>query len=92
MIQPIVLRRIKLGVLHQPTGKTRHYSVSGLLPPPSELRIVKSPHDPGVLLLYCNSNGEEFTDTWHQDQDAAMRQAERELQVKPNEWQIVNEA
>jgi hypothetical protein len=91
MSQPILLRRVQLGPLHQPTGKTRHFYGSETLPPPSELRIVKYSDDPGFYLFYCDSNGREFTDTYHETLEAAMLQADWEFAVKRNEWEILAE-
>lgn len=81
-----LLFRIKLGVGHAPTGKTRHFRDGVLCPAPVELRIVRFEADAGVFLLYCDDRGEALTDTWHRHVDDAMNQAQYEFSVKPHEW------
>jgi len=89
MIESILLRRLRLGSLHRPTGKTRHFQGSDLLPPPSELRIVKYPDDAGFYLFYCDDTGKEFTDTYHDTLEGALAQAEWEFEVKESDWEVV---
>lgn len=81
-----LLRYVRLGPEHRPTGKTRHYLGTNELPPPTELRIVQYTEDPGYYLLYFNDLGEELTDTYHDSLTEAMEQAEWEFGVRPEEW------
>lgn len=87
MPEYIVLRRIRLGVQHKATGLTRHFVGGGLLSKPSELLVVRYPDDAGYYLLYCDENGSELTDTFHESLESALAQAEWEFQVKPGEWE-----
>jgi hypothetical protein len=87
---PMVLRRIRLGPSHTPTGKTRHVLGSQPVPVPSELRIVQYSRDAGYYLFYCDDSGNEFTDTYHDSIDKAMAQAEWEFRVRPEEWLSVS--
>ncbi len=90
-----VLRLVRLGSSHHPTGVTRHYRDKQLLPPPAELQIAR--HDTvwkgspraEFYLFYLDEAGNEMTDTYHETLEEAMVQAEREFQVKPDEWEIV---
>lgn len=91
MLDYRLFRRIQLRPSHRPTGRTRHYRDDKLLPPPSELRIVQYPEDPGFYLLYCDDSGIEMTDTYHDALEGALNQAEWELQVKPGEWEVVDQ-
>jgi hypothetical protein len=82
-----LLWKIKLGERHTPTGKTRHYLGGAEAPTPVELRIIRYPDDPGYYLFYCDGEGVEFTDTYHDTVDEAKAQAEWEFNVKPEEWE-----
>ena len=81
-----LLKHVRLGPQHCPTGKTRHYLGKSELPPPTELRIVQFAQDPGYYLLYFDDLGEELTDTYHDTLNEAMEQAEWEFGVRPEEW------
>ncbi len=87
-----ILRRIRLGPAHQPTGATRHYWGNIELPPPHELQIVRYPGDKGFYLLHLDENGEWQSDTYHDTLEDALEQAWREFRVRPEEWEIVGEA
>ena len=89
MNELILLRRLRLGPLHRPTGKTRHLHGSELLPLPSELRIVKYFDGSGFYLFYCDGTGKEFTDTYHDTLECALAQAEWEFGVKEGDWEVV---
>ncbi len=86
MNDPKLIRRVKLGPSHLPTGKTHHYHGTQQLPPPSELRIVQYADDPGFYLFYCDDTGKEFTDTYHETLEEALSQAAWEFTVRPDEW------
>jgi hypothetical protein len=86
MTQPNLLRKVTLGERHSPTGFTRHTRNGRPLPPPTELRIVQYPGDPGYYLFYCDESGKELTDTYHDTLDSAYEQARTEFGVEPSEW------
>ena len=73
----------------EPTGNTRHYKNSGLLPKPVALEIIQYP-DPdssnGYYLFYLDETGFEQTDTYHDTIEQAFAQAEFEFNVKPSDW------
>jgi hypothetical protein len=92
MDDPIFLRRIRLGQNHLPTGKTRHYLGGTFAPVPCDLRIVKYANDQGFYLFYCNGDGVELTDTYHETLEAAMDQADWEFGIKEEEWEIVSDS
>lgn len=87
-----ILRRVRLGAHHKPTGKTRHYHGIDELPSPAELIIARYTNGVGFYLLYCNSNGEELTDTYHDTLEQAMYQAEWEFSVKQDDWDVIEAA
>lgn len=86
-----LLRRVRLDPSHQPTGRTRHYLGEEELPPPVELRIVQYPGDSGYYLFYCDDSGTELTDTYHDSLEEAFDQAEWEFQVRPDEWEVLDQ-
>ena len=55
------------------------------LPCPDSLAIVKLGEDEGYYLLEI-LEGVEMTDTYHDTIDEAMRQAEFDLKIKPEDW------
>ena len=81
-----VLYRIELTRTHRPTGATRHYSDSALLPPPKALTIEQYEGNPGFYLMYRNEANKEQTDTYHETLDDAFAQAEFEFGIKRGEW------
>jgi len=50
------------------------------------LAIATYPGDAGYYLFYCDADGQELTDTWHETEDDALGQAEFEFRVQPHEW------
>jgi hypothetical protein len=56
------------------------------------LRIAQYPSDPGFYLLYCDGDGREMTDTYHDSLEEAMAQAEWEFETKEGEWEIMPSA
>jgi hypothetical protein len=83
-----LLRHVRLGPSHPPTGKTRHCDmVGGSLRLPSELRIVQYGGDSCFYLLYCDVSGRALTDTYHDAIEGALSQAEWEFCAKPDEWE-----
>ncbi len=85
----LVFWKVQVAGSHRPTGKTVHYSGGNILPSPSGLQIAQYPGDDGYYLFYLDENGEEITDTFHDDVRGAMEQAEWEFDVKPSEWEKV---
>lgn len=82
-----ILKKIKLGPRHIPTGKTKHFDSSVELGKPSILKIVQYKDDAGFYLIYCDDRGEELTDTYHDSLKDAMDQAKWEFQIEPQEWE-----
>jgi hypothetical protein len=100
---PAVIARVRLGVAHGATGEVKHYY--GLppevdeeqqgrteVPGPVELRITQYEDVDGFYLFYCDEDGVELTDTYHDCLADAMRQAEREFNVREDEWEMVKQA
>jgi hypothetical protein len=81
-----IIKIVKLKEHHLATGATKHYLGNDLLPVPSELKIVNFEGDTGSYLLYFDKDGNEITDTYHDDINDAIKQAEREFSIQPNEW------
>lgn len=79
-----LLKRVVLTDKHKPTGNTRHYIRGELVTTFHHLRIVE--HAGEILLFYCDADGIEVTDTWHETIGQAMRQAEFKFGVRPDEW------
>ena len=80
-----MIKKVYLNPHHKETGRTVHTVYGKPMSRPVELKIVDNDGD-GYLLLYCDENGEEITDTWHETIEGAVSQAEWEFQVKSNEW------
>ncbi len=73
-----VLRVVELSGLIA-TGKTRHIVVGKVVNKFAALAIVRYEHDEGVYLFYCDEEWNAVTDTYHDDIDAAVAQAEFEF-------------
>ena len=84
-----VVRQIRLGAHHRPTGKTRHFRGGKELSVPVYLQIVRISGDLGWYLLYLDDEWRELTDTYHESIEAALEQAKWEFGVKPEEWKCV---
>src|SRR5262245_18029036 len=84
-----ILRRVTLNDAHVRTLKTRHYRRGVLVPKPALLQIVQMDGDSGFNLIHYDAEGVELTDTYHSSLSEAMRQAEREFVVRPEEWETV---
>jgi len=50
----------------------------------ASLEIVE--RDGSFFLLRMNAEGDCLTDSWHQTKEEAMRQAEFEFDVRPEDW------
>src|ERR1700737_368274 len=71
---------------HLATGFTVHRRGGEILPKPSILTIAQRGSDLGYYLLYLDDQGEEMTDTYHENLDAAFEQAKAEFGVAKEEW------
>ena len=70
----------------RPTGKTVH-SVSGRVVGPARgLAICRATDGHGYFLFYCDSDWEEFMDTWHETLAGAKAQAEFEYDGVSSHW------
>lgn len=85
-----ILRRLRLGPSHQPTGRTRHVVGGQPAAKPRELQIAQYQDDPGYYLFYCDEAGVQITDTYHDSVSAAMAQAQWEFDAAENEWEILS--
>lgn len=90
MSKPIIVREIRLGPLHKPTGNTCHRSGLDLIPPTIMLKIAKFSDTVGFYLLHYDNDGNEITDTFHETVEDAIAQAEWEYGIKENEWDQVH--
>ena len=77
----------RLTCTNNETGKTRHFFGNDLAAIPSELRIVSFANDDGVYLLYFDGEGNEITDTYHENVEMAKSQAKWEFNVRESDWQ-----
>lgn len=83
----LVLYSVTLADENRPTGKTIHRQGCNELPPPQQLLIVRYPDVDGVYLLYMDEHKSEQTDTFHDDVQGAMEQAEWEFGVSRSQWE-----
>ena len=90
MEDALLLRKVFLGPAHRSTGATKHTIAGKPMVQPSELRIIRHHHEPGYYLLYCDSDGKDMTDTWHEREEDALAQAEFEFRVTPSDWTIIH--
>lgn len=83
-----IIAQVWLRADNRSTGFTRHEVNGQLLEPPVSLRLVQLDGGPGVYLYYCDSSGEEVTDTWHNNVEAALLQALLEFGVARDDWSV----
>lgn len=62
-----------------PTGITRHVVGGRVIERFAGLAIARYDGDSGVYLFYCDAEWTTITDTWHEDVEAAVDQAELEF-------------
>ena len=86
-----VTQKVILSAQNQPTGKTKHFKGQEELPTPHSLKIVKYPDGFGYYLLYFDKQGNELTDTYHEQLEDAVSQAKWEFSVNIEQWTIVRE-
>jgi hypothetical protein len=63
----------------KPTGTTRHTVAGEEVSDFAALAIAKYDSDSGVYLFYCDEQWNSVTDTYHENWDQAMSQAEFEF-------------
>jgi hypothetical protein len=85
------LRRVKLGSHHH-AGLTNHTIRDGnaerSFPAFVSLEIASYPGEEGCYLFHLCDDG-QVADTWHQNLDEAMNQAEWEFGVRQEEWTVL---
>ena len=91
MNRMIAIRKAVLDQHHLRPGRTKHSSNGKDFPPFTSLVICKSAGDAGYFLMHICENG-QVSDTWHENLDDAMHQAEWELGVQADEWVEINES
>ena len=83
--------KVLLGRHHLTPGRTRHEIVDGQecrgFPPFVRLEIAQYPGDSSYYLLHICGDG-QIADTNHETIEEAMHQAEWELGVQRNEWEV----
>ncbi len=83
------LQRVVLQPHHMASTRAVHRRGAEVLRP-AQLTIARYPGDAGVHLLYLGPAGDELTDTFHDDVDGALAQAEFEFGVTRAEWSALN--
>ncbi|HEY4354738.1 MAG TPA: hypothetical protein VGN16_03245 [Acidobacteriaceae bacterium] len=90
----VAIRKAVLAAHHLSSGRTRHTISDSKgtrsFPPFTELVIAKDPGESGYFLMHHCSDG-SAADTFHLTLEDAMYQAEWELDVKPEEWTVIDE-
>jgi hypothetical protein len=88
------LRKVTLNERHLLPGRTRHTLIDEKgareFPPFTSLLIAQYPGDAGYYLMHLCEGG-VGADTWHQNLDDALHQAEWEFGVSPEEWIVTND-
>ena len=64
----------------------RHYVQGGLIEEICGLQIVRYADDAGYYLLYLDKNGKEITDTYHENIESAIEQADLEFDLTGKLW------
>jgi hypothetical protein len=90
MSEMIAIRKAALGERHLRPGRTKHASNGQEFPPFTSLVICQSPGDAGFFLMHICENG-RAADTWHENLEDALHQAEWEFGVQAEEWIEANE-
>lgn len=91
MTDYVILRKVRLGSEHLPTGRTRHYRGAQVLPVPSALQIARYSEDTGLYLFYLDVEGNEITDTYHDTLEGAVEQARWEFGIEDEDWEVLQE-
>lgn len=79
-----ILYRVYLNSRHNEESKTRHIVQGKMASRP--FRIDLAYLGDGYYLLHYDIDGNELTDTCHDTEDEAFRQAEYEYGIKKPEW------
>jgi hypothetical protein len=91
MAEWTIIMKVALGPNHLCPGRTRHAISDGKghreFPPFVRLEIAKYPGDQDYYLLHICADG-SIADTCHGTLEEALHQAEWELGVQLNEWQM----
>jgi hypothetical protein len=94
MSKMIAIKRVVLSERHLLPGRTKHTLIDSKgareFPPFTSLEIAQHSGDSGYYLLHLCEGG-EGTDTWHENLDDALYQAEWEFGVRPEEWTDADE-
>ncbi|MGO9435734.1 MAG: hypothetical protein ACLPH3_24200 [Terracidiphilus sp.] len=90
MSKMIAIKRVALNEGHLRPGRTRHSSNGKEFRPFTSLAICQSPGDAGYFLMHIGEKG-QAADTWHENLEDAMHQAEWEFGVQAEEWTEANE-
>ena len=81
---------IKLKEKHKATNKVQHFSDGNQIVDFKELRIVTYENDPGYLIIYFDSRGQEVSDTYHESLQQALDYARWEFNIEPLEWEDIH--
>jgi hypothetical protein len=90
MSKMIAIRKVVLCERHLRPGRTKHCSNGKEFPPFTSLVVCQSPGDAGYFLMHICENG-QVADTWHENLEDALHQAEWEFGVQAEEWLEANE-
>lgn len=69
-----------------PTGRTEHIHIGKAVEPTVGLAICKYDNEEGYYLFGCDANWNSVTDTWHENIDDALEQAEWEYEGLSGSW------
>lgn len=81
-----IIKYVYLTNDHKQTFHTIHKVNDKLIDKPYKLQITKYPNYEGFYLIYLDKNGEEITDTYHENIEDAMNQAEWEFGINKKDW------
>lgn len=84
----IILKQILISKdKHHRLGNTKHY-INGKIYDklPCELKILEYENVKGFYLIHFDEHGDEITNTFHENVQGALNQAEFEFGINENEW------
>lgn len=90
MSRMIAIRKVALDERHLRPGRTKHASNGKEFSPFTKLAICQYPGEVGIYLMHVCENG-QVADTWHENPEDAIYQAQWEFGVQPDEWIEANE-
>ena len=83
-----LIKKIRLKEVHKPTGFTQHTVDDFFIDDKIvELKIIQYEGDEGYYLFYCDSDGNQLTDTYHESIASALEQAKLEFNIEFHEWE-----